>query len=433
MLVRDELYDHLDRDLEVRMRAVAEYAAAHPGEESVAEFMPQFRTRTHEDFFQIWDLRGRTLARSDSSIGRDLPRLEATTGRATYHDLALPDGHRGRAIAGIFPLSPQDTRGALHVVTAEETEDLERLEHRIHFLLLLVAAATIAAMLMIARHSVRRGLRPVDDFARAIETLDPEDPRARLDAGPLPSELDPVATRFAALLSRLLEALAREKRYARNVAHELRNPLAEMRLLADVGSRSQDAETWHDALRNIGAAAGELEQVVEALMALTRYEAGLETPEPEPIDLRGELLKLVQSMASAAEQHGLTVRPDIGSETWVYTDSVLLRRLLANLLGNAISHAPRGSVVAVSLGDGGIVTITNPAPHLRAADVPRLSERFFRIGDGNHGSHAGLGLSLATAIAKVLDLEFRLTLRDDHVLEATLSRFRTLSQSTEST
>ena len=69
-LIRDELYRDLDEDLRDRMHAVAEYAAEHRGREGFAEFMPQFRTRSHKDFFQIWDAYGVTLVRSDSGRAR---------------------------------------------------------------------------------------------------------------------------------------------------------------------------------------------------------------------------------------------------------------------------------------------------------------------------------------------------------------------------
>jgi two-component system sensor histidine kinase QseC len=221
VLIRDGFYGHLDRELELRMRAVAEYAAAHPGEESVAEFMPRFRTRSHQDFFQVWDGSVRTLARSDSSAGLDLPRLNAVAGSPTYYFLVLPDGHRGRAVAQIFALPPDDARGSLTVVTAEETGSLELLENRIHLMLLFVAVITTAATLVIAWYSIHRGLRPVRDLVGSLERVNLDDPRAKVDAGPLPAELRPVAGAFARLLDRLLEALAREQRYARNVAHEL--------------------------------------------------------------------------------------------------------------------------------------------------------------------------------------------------------------------
>src|SRR5512139_4151250 len=96
LLIRDALYDSVDDDLFQRMNGVAEYAIAHPGSEKIAEFMPQFRASAHRDFFQIWDARGHALVRSDSSAGRDLPQLSAVVNGATYHDLVLPDGHRGR-------------------------------------------------------------------------------------------------------------------------------------------------------------------------------------------------------------------------------------------------------------------------------------------------------------------------------------------------
>lgn len=430
LVIRTELYRYLDADMLNQMRAVAEYAAANPGRERVSEFMPQFRTRAHQDFFQVWDDAGRTLARSDSSAGRDLPPLAAKVGMATFHDLVLPDGHRGRAVSQAFQLQPGDPRQRLTVVVAAEIENLEEFESRIHRLLLAIAIGTAIAMLLIARYAVLRGLRPVEAFARSVESVNPEDPQARLETGPLPSELQPVALSFSGLLSRLLDALAREKRYARNVAHELRNPLAEIRLLADVGSASPDPDACQVAIRDIGSAAAEMERIVDALMALTRYEAGLESPQPEPIDLAAELRREVQRQVVAAEQRGLTIVLDLPGEVWVHTDSALVHRLLANLLGNSVSHCPPASTVRVGLSRDGRLSLVNPAPHLRAADVPRLGERFYRIDHGEEGSHAGLGLSLADAIARVLGLTLKLTLREDGYLLAAVQGFQTLKSAT---
>ena len=430
LAIRNELYRYLDEDMRSQMTAIAEYAAANPGRERVSEFMPQFRTRAHQDFFQVLDGAGRTLARSDSSAGRDLPPLAAAIGVATYHDLVLPDGHNGRAVSQTFELESGDPRQRLTVVVAAEIENLKEFENRIHRLLLAIAIGTAIAILLIARFAVLRGLRPVASFARSVESVNPEDPQARLETGPLPSELQPVAMSFSRLLNRLLEALAREKRYARNVAHELRNPLAEIRLLADVGSASPDADACQAAVRDIGFAAAEMERIVDTLMALTRYEAGLESPQPEPLNLAAELRREVQKQVDAAEQRGLAIALDLPVEVWVHTDSALANRLLANLLGNAVSHSPHGSTVRVGLSANGDVCVANPAPHLDAANVPHLRERFYRIDRGEKGEHAGLGLALADAIARVLGLTLRLTLREDGSLVAEVRGFQALELAT---
>jgi two-component system sensor histidine kinase QseC len=282
---------------------------------------------------------------------------------------------------------------------------------------------------VIARYSVMTALRPLDDLVRELEGVDPENPQSRIQFRGVPKELRPVAEGFSVLLGRLLDALAREKRYARNVAHELRTPLAEIRLLADVGAGGPDIDATRAAIRDIGVAASEMERVVESLLALTRYEAGLETPQPEPLELCAELRRQAHAMQASTDQHGLSVEFDLPDEMWVHADSALCRRLLANLLGNAIAHSPRQSVVKISMSPDGELRLVNPAPHLAAADLPRLGERFFRIGAGNGGSHAGLGLSLAAAIAKVLRVQLALRLRDDGCLVVSLSGFHRLEPS----
>jgi signal transduction histidine kinase len=137
----------------------------------------------------------------------------------------------------------------------------------------------------------------------------------------------------------------------------------------------------------------------------------------------------LQTVAGGATQRALVVTLDAPGELWVYTDSALVHRLFANLVGNAVSHSPRGAAIKVALTAGGEVSIANPAPHLKPEDVPQLGERFLRVDDGNHGTHAGLGLSLALAIAKVLGLKLLLELKDDGRLVATVSGFRRLDGS----
>ena len=110
----------------------------------------------------------------------------------------------------------------------------------------------------------------------------------------------------------------------------------------------------------------------------------------------------------------------------MHTDAALVKRLLANLLGHAVAHAPRGWSVEVVASPDGAFQVTNDAPQLATEDLPRLGERFFRIHTGHGGSHAGLGLSLARAIARILGLRLGLSLTDDRKLVARVDGFRSL-------
>lgn len=427
-VVRHEIYAMLESDLALHLQSLAEYAATHPGRESEVELLIEFRSAAHQDFFQIWDGRGRTLARSASSSGRDLPRPTGAdlAGQAAYV-VTLPDGHQGLAKATVMGLPARDLRGELTLVVAKETDSLERLERRLHWIMALVATATLLAGLVAVRYAVRRGLKPVHRLAQQIAQIDPRAPhRIALAAGPLPDELEPLAEKTLSILDRLLAALERERRFSRNVAHELRTPLAEVRMLADVGAMAQTTDETQASLVEIGATAAELQRIIDSLLTLARYEAGTEKPQIEPVDLARAVRRELERAAPVAEQRDLTVDAQLPPEYWILADATLLHRLIANLVGNAVAHAPVGSLITMTLQPDGSLFVANPAPHLDANAMSRLGERFFRVDSGDRGTHAGLGLSLSEAIAGVLGLRLELRLDGSGVLVAALSGFERL-------
>ena len=284
------------------------------------------------------------------------------------------------------------------------------------------AAATIA---------IRNALRPLDRLASLAESIDPDGPRIELDVGGLPRELVVPEQKLSQLLRRVFDSRDRERRFTRVVAHELRTPLAEMRMIADVGVMSQSCEQARAALQNVAAASAELQEIVSALLALARYESGQESPQPEPVDLAAEVRHQLDSLACKIVERRITIQPDLPRARWVIVDAGMLRRLLANLVGNAVAHAPRDSTVWVSLAGAGPLRIRNQAPHLRSENVPHLGERFYQVatGERNGESHAGLGLPLAAALARVSQLQLSLDLDEEGVFHTVVSGFRNLGAS----
>jgi two-component system sensor histidine kinase QseC len=426
ILVRNELYGRFDDALVAHMHALAAYMVQSPGAEGIAEFMPEFRTQAHQDYFQAWDAAGKVLALSDSSAGRELPRLVAITASPTFYDIELPDGHRGRAALQNFAVPEGDARQLITIAMAAEITPLTELEQRLHLFILVCSLATVVVAVSIAFISIRRSLQPVERLSRSVSAIDLDNPGATLDIAELPRELKPVAGKIQVMTQKLIQALARERRFSRNVAHELRTPLAEARMLAEVGAIAENAEQARKSFDEIGKATQELEQIVEALLSLSRFESGIQKPEPEPVDLVTEIRRHADRLQGAARARGLALLLDVAEEAWVYVDVALVRRLLANLLGNAVAHAPVGATIHVRLLRDGSFSIDNPAPQLHEADLPHLGERFFRIHSGAGGTHAGLGLSLATAVARILGLKMQLSLTPEQHLVASVTGFKAL-------
>ena len=413
--------------LESRMRAITDYAEAHPGEEFQADRLLEFRTQAHQDYFEIWDSGGRLLARSASSGGKDLPRPSANvTGETTSYELLLPDGHRGIAVMSRTQLPSGDPRGHLQTVVAGEIEALKSLESQVDRALLLIAVFCVVGGVMSVRFALEFGLHPLARLDDKLAAIDPDGPRVDPDFGRMPRELAVPAKRMASLLNRVFDSRDRERRFTRSVAHELRTPLAEMRMIADVGAMSDSVEETKAALLEISAATMELQEIIDTLLALARYESGQEQPQTEPVELAGEVRHQLAAFATSIRQRSLRINCDLPQERWIVTDTGLVRRLIANLVGNAVSHSPPGSVVWVALRASGPLRISNVAPHLQAADVPRLGERFYRVDSGSIHDHVGLGLALASAIAGVTQLQLTLQLDEAKHFVATLGGFHDL-------
>lgn len=430
-----ELYGRFDRGLHSRLNLLANtqgVGSGGPVSTRLERWLPEYAAHGHTAFYQVWDARGATLARSESSDGRDLPVPPSLSDGAPVrlYDVVLPDGHRGRAAVGRFALPAEDPRVALTLMIAEEREPLDALERSLHFALLSGTALALLLAIIALRWVVVRTLAPLQALGEAASAIEADGKPETLDVSGLPSELVPMASKFNMLLERLFAAIARERRFARDLAHELRTPLAETRAIAEVALLTGDHQALRNSLAEIGKVSAEMERVVETLLALARQEAGLDSPAVEPVELAGLVNAQLERLADAARKRQLTFTTRVGGEAWVLADAAACERILANLLGNAVAHAPVASDIEVQLQatDRGryALCISNAAPDLRAPDLSRLGERFFRADAAPDRHHAGLGLALAQALAKAQGLRLELQLDDENRFRVILGGFQAL-------
>jgi signal transduction histidine kinase len=243
---------------------------------------------------------------------------------------------------------------------------------------------------------VLRPLRTMTDSARRISA---DDLSARLAfAGPQ-DELKDLADTLDGLFARIEAAFEAQRRFVANASHELRTPLARSRTLLEVALDDPDATV--DSLKAVGrrvlASGEQQERLIDALLVLARSQSGLDRR--TPFDLAG----LAAEAAAQLPLDGLRLERELRPATAV-GDPNLARRLVANLLDNAVRHNVPGGWLAVRTGlraGRAVLVVENSGPIVERGDVPGLFEPFRRAGEPRvrRPDGIGLGLSIVAAVA----------------------------------
>lgn len=255
------------------------------------------------------------------------------------------------------------------------------------------ALALLAVLGLLSWVLIRRLLRPLEDTAQRIALKSPQDLSA-VDPQGLPRELQPIVDALNALLARLGQALESERRFTADAAHELRTPLAALRMRVQLVERERQVPDAH--LRQLRADVDRCTTLVESLLALTRLEPQAQPLMREAVDLNDLLDTLEVDMPPEARlQRAL----EVGC---VQAAPALLASALRNLIANAVHYGPAGVTVQVAssvLPGGGVrIAVRDDGPGVPPAERARLGERFFRVlGTGRPGN--GLGLSIVARIA----------------------------------
>lgn len=262
----------------------------------------------------------------------------------------------------------------------------------------LVVMALLAGLL--GRWLAGRALRPVVSVTEAARRISEQNLHQRLALTGPDDELLRLADTFDGMLDRLEKSFESQRRFIANASHELKTPLAVQRTTLQVGLADPLPDGLTDVREDLLTANREAEQLINALLLLARSDRGLE--ETEPVDLTVTARLVIAEFAPRAAEAGLRIDTDAGAGTPLVVpgDPVLLRHLLANLVGNAVQYNHPGGHVLVRLG-ASTVTVTNTGRQVPADRIPDLFEPFRRLdGDRTASTGHGLGLSIAASIAQ---------------------------------
>lgn len=257
--------------------------------------------------------------------------------------------------------------------------------------------------------AIRQGVAPLHDLSRALSERQPQALQpVVLDQAP--PEMSPMLDALNGLLRRIAELMESERRFTADAAHELRTPIAAIRMQAQVALAETDDALRQHALHATLEGCDRATRLVEQLLTLSRLETGT-TPALTPLDLHSVVQRVVGDIAPHAIQKQQVIELDAPTPCMVTGDATLLSVLIRNLVDNAIRYSPRSAQIHIRLipcEQGVTLEVEDSGPGMTQADLARIGERFFRVmGTGQSGS--GLGWSIVQRIAAVHQAEVKVS------------------------
>ncbi len=393
ILVSRQLRSSLDTALRERAQAVAELAVSAPAVLSAPGTL-ESPVSGRQIVVEVIDARGRILARSLTLGVSLLPRdrlVEQTlsAGRPGFENIQIA-GRSFRLYAAPIAQAGGPAAGGA-VLVASDTTDISHTIHHLTVVLTIVGVVVALLAVLAAALLTRRGLRPLRRLAGAAGEIErTADPARRLPATGVEDEISQLTGVLNRMLASLEQARASERRFLADASHELRTPVTALKGNVEYAARhGADPEVLADLERD----ADRLARLVDALLVLEREGTA-----------RGELSSFdLGEVAREAADRDERVRTDVVEPVWVRGEEEAIRRVLENLVENALVHGPADGVVTVTVGrerERALVSVRDEGPGPDSADLERLFERFWRGADSSERPGSGLGLSIAQAIVE---------------------------------
>ena len=361
--------------------------------------------------FAIFSAEGDMIL-NDGENGRDIPYHYRRDG---FDDGRLKDDND--AWRFVWLTSPD---GKYRVVVGQEAEYRQEMALDVVSSQLTPWLVALPVMLLLLIVMLSRELKPLKKLAQTLRSRSP-DATDTLSTQGVPAEVRPLLDSLNHLFTRTQEMMSRERRFTSDAAHELRSPLAALKVQTDVAQLYlDDPQAQAKALAQMHAGIDRASRLVDQLLTLSRLDSLDNLDNIEPLALADLLQSAVMDIYHPAQQAGIDIRLNINAPQATRTGQQLLLSLLVrNLLDNAIRYSPRGSVVDVTL-NARSFSVRDNGPGIAPDALARVGERFYRP-PGQDETGSGLGLSIVKRIATLHGMRVSLANSAEGGLDVTVS------------
>lgn len=251
----------------------------------------------------------------------------------------------------------------------------------------------------------RRALKRIDKLSEASRNIMGGDLNGRLPVSGSGDEFDRLSENLNTMLGRIARLNEGLKLVSDNIAHDLKTPLTRLRNRAEsVLSGKRSAREYREALEATIAESDQLIRTFNAILMISRLEAGKSTEPTTDVNLAETVRDVVELYEPLAEENGVALTACVDEEPVIPGNRELIGQALSNIVDNAIKYsanaAEQPQVVVTLTADESAVTMSvrDNGPGVPEADRERATERFVRLEKSRNMPGAGLGLSLAKAV-----------------------------------
>lgn len=355
-------------------------------------------------YFHVLDRGGKLLA-GDS----ELPALKsaealqkADPGEVYFRD----DDYQGQDLRIAYMVLGEHGADSDRWVLIEVGETLEKrsqLANKIIASVILPQFVIIPLALILVWFGLSQGLRPLNRLRERIETRREAD-LSPIAAARVPEELQPLTEAFNSMLARMQHNMDAQRRFISDAAHQMRTPLAGLKMQAQLAMRESDPRQLRYALENISSSVDRASHLVNQLLAMARAEASEHSQQAlAPVDLDQLLHETVETWVAQALERRIDLGYEAAGPAYILGNIFLLREMINNLLDNALRYTPdEGRVTArvVPQGDFVLLEIEDSGIGIADDEAHKVFDRFYRVeGTGVEGS--GLGLAIVREIAEL--------------------------------
>lgn len=283
--------------------------------------------------------------------------------------------------------------------------------------LLIIGLGGLLLMALLGWVAIRRGLRPLQKMAAVAEGISAQRLHDRLSTETVPVELESLARAFNAMLDRLSDSLERLSAFSSDLAHELRTPVNNLMTQTQVLlSKPRTDDDYREVLYSNLEEFERLARMISDMLFLAKADNGLIIPHREEVRLEDEVAAVCDFYEALAADKSLALH--VSGHAQVTGDALMLRRVISNLLSNAVRHAYAGSTIDMLITTAGSVAclaVENAGETIPEQHLPHVFERFYRADSARQRSEEGVGLGLAITRSIVAAHEGEISVSSQHL------------------